>query len=122
MKIFYIFTNIENYFRQLFHGLHSLEKLHMKKNYLKSISDHSFASLKKLMVVDLSNNHLMLQSNDKDSRFESKSPFYDCILLKELDLSYNNIFSVKVSICTIYRKILYVECLKVVIKQQLYNL
>jgi len=94
----------------------------MKKNQLKYISNYSFKSLKKLKIVDLSINNLTLQSNDNDPSFKSLSPFQYCILLKELylannniskifgdwitihrqlqklNLSYNNIFSVKVSI------------------------
>lgn len=88
IEIFFI------YFSELFNGLYKLEELNMEQNHLRTISDRSFRHLKKLKIIKLSNNHLTLQSTSFeyiDPLIGIISPFHDCTQLEELYLANNNI-------------------------------
>jgi len=65
----------------------------MEENQLKTISIHSFSSLKELKIAKLSNNYLTLQdtSHEYYDQYGTKSPFYNCMLLEELYLANNSI-------------------------------
>jgi len=65
----------------------------MEENQLKTISIHSFRSLKELKIAKLSNNYLTLQdtSHEYHDQYGTKSPFYNCMLLEELYLANNSI-------------------------------
>lgn len=66
----------------------------MEENQLMSISDQSFTSLRQLKVAKFSKNRLTLQSStffDYQDEYGIKSPFHDCIELKELYLANNSI-------------------------------
>lgn len=57
-----------------------------------TIADQSFTSLKGLKIAKFSNNRLTLQSIFSEYyEFGSNSPFHHCVVLKELYLANNSI-------------------------------
>ncbi|GAB1860996.1 Protein toll [Camponotus japonicus] len=76
-----------------FDGLYALEELNIEENQLMSISGQSFTSLKYLKIAKFSKNHLTLQSTflEYKDEYGTKSPFHQCIELKELYLANNSI-------------------------------
>lgn len=77
----------------VFDGLNTLEELNMEENQLMIISDHSFTSLKQLRIAKFSNNRLTLRSTflGYHDEYGTNSPFHYCEYLKELYLANNNI-------------------------------
>lgn len=119
LKFDFFFFSLSS--RVLFHGLHSVQEIHLDNNHLKTIHHLAFTTTTKIRNLQLQNNHLSFVDEDEDGTrsldLQIGSPFQfleelqtlnlrnneiimilsDWIMintnLKELDLSYNNISS-----------------------------
>nr|XP_012217885.1 PREDICTED: protein toll-like isoform X1 [Linepithema humile]XP_012217886.1 PREDICTED: protein toll-like isoform X1 [Linepithema humile] len=98
--------------KNLFDNLFQLEQLNMERNHLRTISDYNFYDLRNLKIVNLSHNYLTLSKwshafdiwidNDIEKLYLVNNSIseilYDWIKMKKLqtlDLSYNNISTIK---------------------------
>lgn len=122
----------------MFSGLNNLRELNIENNHLTTITHKSLSPMTSLRIASFSNNHLTLQSSWSDYSDMSTiySPFRDCTLLEELylannnvqmifndwlfnilklrvlDLKYNNISILRVSICKSTTHIINDKCNK----------
>lgn len=77
---------IFNFFRTVFQSLTSLNRLYMSHNHLKSLEPQLFSSLIHLKTINLSYNQVNMSSGLEDS-----SILNNCKEIESIDLSHNNV-------------------------------
>ena len=90
----HVLTVIFFFFRKLFAGLKSLEKLWMYENRLKTIDMQAFISTQNLRIANFGNNELTLQPTLQSPSSSILSPFHHCSKLEYLILWYNNVSNI----------------------------
>lgn len=80
----------------MFSGLHELRELNVEDNHVTIMSSKSLNPTTKLRIARFSNNHLTLQSPEYiyPDVLGSHSPFHNCPSLEELYLANNTISAI----------------------------